>query len=346
MLKPHHRAELHFDQLHEIGFDGRNSRTFVVRDHQLNAEIVAKQVAKARIASPAEFFAEAQALYASAHPNVVQIHYACQDDDFLYLAMPYYRNGSVKGLITGRHMTVREIVVIGCQTLTGLHNIHSKRLIHFDVKPDNILLSPRGEALLSDFGLAKQMAFSGKAEQDRTYGPMTPPEAYRTDRFDRTFDIYQVGLTLYRMCIGNDAFYAQLAVYGPKIANRDQFRFDVTNGRFPDRKAFPAHIPAKLRNIVTRCMSVSPADRYQSAVEVANALAGIDDKTMDWRLVEDAGTRTWSKNEGGTEYRFAIHPDQSCVLYKAKDGGQPRRVGDGCKPSISAKEAQKLLGSY
>ncbi len=90
----------------------------------------------------------------SAHPNVVQIHYACYDADRIYLAMPYYRKGSVTSLITDKYMTVREIVTVGCQVLSGLHNIHSKGLIHFDVKPDNILLSDRGEALLSDFGLA------------------------------------------------------------------------------------------------------------------------------------------------------------------------------------------------
>lgn len=347
MLKPHQKAELHFDVLEEIGFDGRNSRTYVVRDHQLDAEIVTKQVAKAGFNDPAAFFAEAQALYASAHPNVVQIHYACQDADFLYLAMPYYRDGSVKGLITGgRHVTVREIVTLGCQVLTGLHNIHAKRLIHFDVKPDNILLSPRGEALLSDFGLAKQMNFAGKAEQDRHYGPMYPPEAFKSDHFDRTFDIYQFGLTLYRMCVGNDTFYAQLAKYGPRIADRDTFRFDVMNGRFPDRSAFPAHIPNKLRKIVTRCIQVDPADRYPSAIDVANALAAIDDKTFDWRFTENAGTRTWTKNESGTGYRFEVKPDQSCSLYKTTNGGQPRRVGDGCRPSVSEKEAQKLLGSY
>ena len=58
MLKPYHKAELTFDIIKEIGQDGRNSRTFVVRDHQLNAEIVTKQIRKANLNSPAEFFAE------------------------------------------------------------------------------------------------------------------------------------------------------------------------------------------------------------------------------------------------------------------------------------------------
>lgn len=182
MLKPYQKAELTFDIIREIGQDGRNSRTYVTRDHQLNAEIVTKQIQKRTLNCPDEFFAESKALYASAHPNVVQIHYACFDDDHVYVAMPYYQNGSIKDLITGRHMTVREIISLGSQIIAGLHNIHSKDLVHFDVKPDNILLSPRKEALVSDFGQAKQMNYSGKAPQDRHYTPMIAPEALDTDQ--------------------------------------------------------------------------------------------------------------------------------------------------------------------
>jgi eukaryotic-like serine/threonine-protein kinase len=138
MIKPYNRAEVSFDFIMEIGADGKNSRTYLSHDHQLDARIVTKQINKIKLASPERFFDEARALYASAHPNVVQIHYACQDNEFIYLAMPYYQNGTVKGLITGRYMTVREILTVSCQVFSGLHNIHSKGLIHFDIKPDYI----------------------------------------------------------------------------------------------------------------------------------------------------------------------------------------------------------------
>jgi serine/threonine protein kinase len=214
MLKPYQKAEISFDLIREIGAHGTNSHTYVSRDHQLDAEIVTKQISKASLYSPTNFFDESKALYASAHPNVVPIHYACEDSDNIYLAMPYYRKGSLKDLMGTRHLTVREIVTVACQILTALHNIHSKGLIHFDVKPDNILLSDRGEALLCDFGLAKQMNFSGIAAQDRHYAKMIPPEATTGDFFNATFDIYQLGLTLYRMCNGDTAFYDQFARYG------------------------------------------------------------------------------------------------------------------------------------
>ena len=299
MLNVCNKAELNFEFLNEIGSDGRNSNTYLSRDPQLNAEIVVKKIAKNRLGSTADFFNELRMLYLSAHQNVVQILYACYDVTHIYLAMPYYPKGSIKGLITGKYMTVRRIVSSGCQILSGLHNIHSKGLIHFDVKPDNILLSNCDEALLADFGLAKQMNLSGIAQQDMHYSKMTPPEALRGgDQFDRTFDLYQFGLTLYRMCNGNRAFYDQFESFGIGPAfDRAGFREAIRQGRFPDRRKFPAHIPQRLRTVIANCLSVAPADRYQSAIDVANGLAEIDGDTLDWIFDESPARRSWKRNE-------------------------------------------------
>jgi serine/threonine protein kinase len=292
MLKPYNRAELHFEFIREIGGDGRNSRTFVSQDHQLNAEIVIKQIDKTKLPSAVNFFDESKALYAGAHPNVVQIHYACQDEANIYLAMPYYRKGSVKGLIAGRHMTVREIVTAGCQVVSALHNVHSKGLIHFDVKPDNILLSDRGEALLSDFGLAKPTT-GGLANPGLFYSKMIPPEAPAgATAFNRTWDIYQLGLTLYRMCNGNDEFNRQFAQFNARPAFYDA----VKAGTFPDRQIFASHIPQRLRTIIRTCLNIEPVKRYQSALDVANQLAEIDD-LLDWR----ASKRAMVPNLGSQE---------------------------------------------
>jgi len=333
-----------FDFIREIGQDGRNSRAYVAHDHQLNAEIVMKEIPKAHFFGPAEFFAESKALYMSAHPNVVQIHYACEDADHIYLALPYYRKGAVNQLITGQHMTVREIVRVGCQILSGLHNIHSKGLIHFDIKPDNVLLSDRGEALLSDFGLAKHMRM-GVAEPDGIYTPMVPPEGIIQGAVGVTYDLYQFGLTLYRMCLGNEAFYAQLQVYGPQNAfDARRFSADVLAERFPSRNAFPAHIPNKLRTTIKRCLKADPTRRFQSAIEVANSLAQVEGETLDWNFSEAAGTLTWKKNKGGTALTVTVEADGRSTCMKQVDNGEPRRVNAMCKPAVTLQELARFFG--
>jgi eukaryotic-like serine/threonine-protein kinase len=349
MFKPYNKAEVTFDLVTEIGADGRNSRTFVAKDHQLNAEIVIKQIAKASLASPSNFFDESKALYASAHPNVVQLYYACEDAASIYLAMPYYRRGSVKGLITNRRMTVREIVTTGCQILSGLHNIHSKGLIHFDVKPDNVLLSDRGEALLSDFGLAKPMDLVGLAAQDRFYFKTIPPEAMNPSAlFCRLFDIYQFGVTLYRMCNGNEAFHVQFSTFSNAgVLDRAIFRDAVLKAQFPDRRAFAPHIPSKLQNVIKKCLQTDPADRYQSAIDVANALATVDGEALDWCLNEMPDRRIWEKTTNqGIQYLFTVYGSGSCQFQKTAPGGQPRRVQEGCLTAISEAQIRALLGKY
>lgn len=348
MLRPFNRAEITFDLLREIGQDGRNSRTFVALDRQLNAEIVIKEVQKVHLASAPSFFEESRALYASAHPNVVQIHYACEDAGAVYIGMPFYRRGSAKAMMDARRLTVREIVALGCNILSGLHNIHSKRLIHFDVKPDNVLLSDRGEGLLSDFGLARPMNFAGIAAQDRLYNKMIPPEVtLGGDHFDRTFDIYQFGLTLYRMCNGDDAFNAQYAAYGAGVAfDRLRFRDDLRAGHFPERRTFPPHVPSRLRAVIQKCIETNPLNRYQSALDVSNALADIPAEMLDWQLTETADTRTWTKNDGEALYEFIVNKAGGTTqCYKTTGGGQRRRHTAGCKPAMTERDIRTFLGS-
>ncbi|WP_294332482.1 serine/threonine-protein kinase [uncultured Sphingomonas sp.] len=340
MLNPYELGQVAFRKINEIGQDGRNSKTFTAHDLQLNADIVIKQVSKSSLTSPQEYFSESRALYASAHPNVVQLHYACQDASNVFIAMPFYSNGSIKPLISnGAHLTVRRIVVLACQTLSGLHNIHSKGLIHFDVKPDNILLSDRGDAMLSDFGLAKQM-LGGVAHPGKFYTSMVPPEVLAGhSKFDLTYDIYQIGLTLYRMCVGNEEFNRQFQTY----TNQTDFIRDVRAGTFPDRKRFPPHVPARLRTVIKKCLKVDPAERYQSAIEVANALATVDGPEMDWQLTEVSGTRTWAKNEGGTEIKLQVNAAGHATCVKVSPSGTERRIKAMCR-SVTDGEIRTFLG--
>ena len=172
---------------------------------------------------------------------------------------------------------------------------------------------------------------------------MIPPEAPAgATAFNRTWDIYQLGLTLYRMCNGNDEFNRQFAQFNARPAFYDA----VKAGTFPDRQIFASHIPQRLRTIIRTCLNIEPVKRYQSALDVANQLAEIDD-LLDWRLEEGDGTKTWvRKNETGTEYQFIKNPEGSTQFYQTAIAGQRRRINDGFRPSINDRDLRKLLGGY
>lgn len=345
MIRPYSRADVEFQLDQEIGAEGRNSQVFTARDPQLGADLVIKKIAKANMDAPS-YFAESTSVYASRHSNVVPIHYACQDAGHIYLAMPYYVNGSLKQLMATGFLTVRQIVVFATQFLSGLHHIHSQRLVHFDIKPDNILLSERGEALVADFGLAKSRAVNGLAEQDMHYGKMAPPEAFRQGgQFDHRYDIYQVGLTLFRMCVGDNEFYKQYSSHFVNgVLDRHLFSHAVLNRQFPDTSndVFPEHIPDALIRVIRRCLQ-DVDQRYQSAIEVVNDLAGVDGEVLDWKYSIDAAGRHWVKKVDEMTYTLDIDPNKASTAKKIKDGGQERRVNEYCLPLLNRQSTKRFL---
>jgi serine/threonine protein kinase len=149
------------------------------------------------------------------------------------------------------------------------------------------------------------------------------------------------------MANGNDHFNNQFLKYGtPTAFDKSAFEYDLRNGKFPDRSSFLPHIPRSLRNVIRKCLQVDPKDRYRSAVDVSNALAGIDGACLDWCYAPQATKKVWTKNKNGTKYDFEVNSDGSSVCVKSVDGGKGRRVGDACKAGITEKELREFFGSY
>lgn len=334
-------AQVNFEKKASIGAEGKNSLAFLAIDHQLGAEIVIKQIKKTDIENQETFFEEARKLYATAHQYVVSIHYACQDENNVYIAIPYYSKGSLKAAMNKRLLTVREVLRYSFHIISALHNIHSKGLIHFDIKPDNILLSDRDEALLSDFGLASWVNPEGFATPESIYNRMAPPEFLQDGEFSTASDIYQFGLTLYRMCNGDGHFYDQLNSLTPET-----FYDYLGKGLFPDRKAFLPHIPSKLRKVIRRCLEVLPADRYETVLELANDLAHIDGEHLDWQFVTSDLDAVWTKEKDGMLYEFTHFKDGSTTLTKGRTGAAKKRVTAACLKSAKTKDIEGVLGSY
>jgi serine/threonine protein kinase len=294
-------TELNFETLKEIGQEGKNSQVFLAHDKQLDGEIVIKKIAKAKITHAIEYYEEAKKLYASTHSNVVKVNYGCSDTDFIYIAMPYYKNGSLKQMANGGNLTIREILRYSIQFLSGLHNIHSKGLIHFDIKPDNILISDSNEALLSDFGLTKAMDAFGFANPNQIYSKQLPPETFTSTEKTLHFDIYLSGLTLYRLLNGEDVFNKQLTSY----STRDEYINAVKLGTFPDRKNYLPHIPIKLQKIINKAISVEITDRHTSVLELINELSDVDEN-LDWKFNRNLSVDTWFRNNGTHTYSIQV----------------------------------------
>lgn len=344
VFNPYRIADVQFQLGEEIGAEGRNSKVFIAHDPQLDAQLVIKKIEKSRMDAEA-YFSESACIYVSAHPHVVPIHYACQDSDCIYLAMPHYVNGSLKRLMDQRFLTVREIVVFATQFLSGLHHIHSRGLVHFDVKPGNILISERGEALVADFGLAKSRGINGLAEQDMHYGKMAPPEAFRELGYDQRYDIYQVGLTLFRMCVGDSEFYRQYNSHlVDGVFDRFGFKLAVLNGQFPNtaNEIFPEHIPDTLIKVVRQCLK-DVDQRYVAAVDVVNDLSPIDGGILDWQFSANQSGKHWTKQVEDMVISLYLDPARASIAKKGRAGGQERRINEFCVNALNRQSTKRFL---
>jgi serine/threonine protein kinase len=322
-------AGLRFTPQRQIGGpQGRNSTVWVAQDHQLNAEIAVKQVERAKCATPAEYFEEAKRLYLVRHSNVVDVKYACETPDHIWLAMPHYTEGSLHSLLESRYLTVREIIKLGLDFMAGLHHVHVKRLVHLDVKPTNVLIGSNFTAALADFGASQHLDQNGLAPTGSLYDKHLPPEALQVSQTGTHSDIYQAGLTLYRMCNGLSAFEKQLP---PNPSALDDA---IVRGKFPDRNEFLPHIPGSLRRIIKKALNVEPAKRYATVLDLMNQLAAVDEQ-LDWMYTEDIAslTQTWTSPAGTPQGTYD-------KIVKVVDGGGSRDVIFTRRNRVSGRESK------
>lgn len=342
---PYQKANVSFKKLEDIGQAGQNSNVYKIHDEYLNAKMVIKEISKGASGfSPDDYFLESSILYKSSHPNIVQVHYACQDNDNIYIAMPFYKNGSLEDLMKNRFLTVKEIIKYSTHVLSGLHNIHSKNLIHFDIKPNNILISDRYEALLSDFGLARPVSSDGfSVKTPFFYNPHRPPEAFvnQEKKYDLTFDIYQIGLTMYRMCVGNDEFNKQISSWG----TWEDLYSAILAQKFPNRESYPLHIPKKLQKIINKCLLPECSQRFNSAIQIVNAFADIGGNILDWQFKVIDDDLVWEQNKDGTIKTLRVSPQMKSYAYNCNvnDLSKQRRITHYCKQTITNEEIINFL---
>lgn len=340
--------QLHFEQ--EIGQEGRNSNVYIAHDPQLNAHLVAKQIKKNEFSNPQQYFTEAQMLYSVEHPNIMNVRYSSQDQENVYITMDYYKNGSLSKLMESRYLTVREIVKFGLEFLSGIHFMHTKNLVHFDIKPNNILINDSNQAVVTDFGLAKYLNEYGFELPEKLYPLHVPPERFEFGAMSKFSDVYQAGLTLYRMCNGDDFFKNQLSELGIKTSN-DLFD-SIHNEKFPKKHSYLPHIPKKMQKLINIALETNVEKRYQDVLELINALSEID-KNLDWRYNEFNDSHLKWEMENDTHlYHIELNQTQEgkwdTVGYRTNiESGSRNRVTKWCHNGYNNKEeAFKQMQKY
>src|ERR1043165_7390188 len=259
----------HYEVLEVLGQGGYG---IVLRafDDVLQRVVAVKVLAPEMAAmSPARkrFLREAQSAAKIRHENVVQVH-AVEEQPLPYLVMDFIPGESLQQRLdrTGP-LELHEVLRIGRQIAEGLAAAHANKLIHRDVKPANVLLEggPHKHVKLTDFGLARTADDASLTQSGFIAGtPMyMSPEQARGEPFDHRSDLFSLGSVLYVMTTGRPPFRAAHSLAVLARVSED------TPRPIPD---IIPETPPWLCDIIARLQAKKPADRFQSAQEVADLL--------------------------------------------------------------------------
>ena len=254
--------------INEIGRGGMG-RIFKAEDLQLGTIVALKMIRPEYLDDPRmirRFKKEILRAREISHKNVVRIHDFGEAEGVKFISMQYVKGENLKDIIrSSGPLELDAVVSIATQILDGLDEAHRHSILHRDLKPHNIMITEDGDAVITDFGLAKSLvavegSFSGTLIGTPQY---IPPEQWQGQKLTAAADIYSVGVILYEMLTGHCPFFAESDVgYLEKhVRGRPEFSREEEE-----------MIPAFLRKIVLRCLEKRPGDRYPKVENLRNDL--------------------------------------------------------------------------
>jgi RNA polymerase subunit RPABC4/transcription elongation factor Spt4 len=249
------------------------------RDVRLKRDVAVKLLRRELVSAQGfveRFEREAQALAALRHPNIVPVYSIGDQDDLIFLVMPFVSGVTLTDYLRERgRLSVAEAEQILRDVGGALSAAHAVGLVHRDIKPDNIMLEgPKKLPLLMDFGIAKTGQTGGGASTPGLTATgmvmgtpyyMSPEQATADPAVDARSDIYSLGVLAYQLFTGQlpftgDSIYAVLSQH--------------LTTPVPEARTVRPDIPPRISAAVHRAMAKKPAERFQRVEEFLEALGG------------------------------------------------------------------------
>ncbi len=262
-----------FEVLGLLGRGGMGA-VFEARQLRLGRKVALKVVTIGEASAYDRFRAEAEAIAALRHPNIVQIFEVGESSGRPYVALELIEGGSLDRVLAGRPLPARRAAELSRSLALAVGHAHARGIIHRDLKPANILLAPPAEPggppvpKVTDFGIAKRMEEAGGPTREGdllgTPASMAPEQATGDlDRIGPATDVYGLGVILYEMLTGQVPFRGTDAI--------ETLLLIRTQEPVSPRRLNPK-LPRDLETICLKCLEKEPARRYASAEALAEDL--------------------------------------------------------------------------
>lgn len=274
-----------YEVLSKIGAGGM-ADVYKGRDTMLNRYVAIKVLKKEYREDETfvkKFISEAQAAAGLLNPNIVNVYDVGEDRGLYYMVMELVEGITLKDYIHKKgRLSTREVISITIQMCTGIAAAHSHKIIHRDIKPQNIIISKEGKVKVTDFGIAK--AISSNTVTSSAMGSVhyVSPEQARGGYCDEKSDIYSVGITMYEMVTGEVPFDGESTV---AIAMKHlQEKITPPSELVPD-------MSYALEDIILKCTQKSSERRYANiALLIADLKKALTDPDGNFVEFEPAGT--------------------------------------------------------
>ncbi|HXZ18490.1 MAG TPA: serine/threonine-protein kinase, partial [Candidatus Acidoferrales bacterium] len=287
----------HFRILEKIGAGGMGE-VYRAHDEQLDRDVAIKVLPAGALADETarkRFRQEALALSRLNHPNIGTVHEFGTEREINYLVMEYVAGTTLGDKLGGSPLPEKEILSLGMQLAEGLAAAQEQGVVHRDLKPTNLRVTPDGRLKILDFGLAKLLAADAEATAAEALTrphavpgtlPYMAPEQVSGEPADPRSDLYAAGIILYEMATGQRMFI------------RDSEPVRLVHAILYEKAKPPStlnpHVSSGLENIILKCLEKNPEHRYQTARELLADLRRLGaGATVEAALPRRAFFRPW-----------------------------------------------------
>jgi len=248
----------HYRILEKIG-EGGMGIVYKAHDTSLDRDVALKFLPLYLTSDSNEkerFHHEARAASALSHPNITTIYEIGEHEGQLFIAMEYVEGRTLKQLVESEPPSVKKALEIAIQVGEGLAAAHEKGIVHRDIKGENVMLTPKGQAKIMDFGLAKVKGATKLTKAGSTLGTAAymSPEQAEGEEVDHRSDIFSFGIVLYELLTGKLPFRGE---------HHAALLYSIVNEDPPPLARFNEKASDDLQRIVSKALAKDRDERYQ-----------------------------------------------------------------------------------